>query len=119
MTPPRWQHPDKVFLKKVLSILTQRNDLLLVADKDPGVRDFYDKGMKAESMELSNPIVADYFKEKKKEDKRVVANVDAWRRSSYPYSVRTLFRFGGSLRYLAPPYWVSAGFPPSSVPSAV
>ncbi|WKX99407.1 hypothetical protein Q1695_014357 [Nippostrongylus brasiliensis] len=70
-----FEHPDKVVLKKVLSILTQKNELLVVADKDPDISGFYKKA-KAESLKLSNPIPADYFKEKK-ENKRVVVNVGA------------------------------------------
>lgn len=87
MHPPD-EHPEKAILKKVLSVLTQRNELLVVADKDPGIWEFYDQRTKAESLKVSNPILAEYFKEKKKEDKKAVSNFASYKRSFHPYSDR-------------------------------
>ncbi|CAJ0594194.1 unnamed protein product [Cylicocyclus nassatus] len=57
-------------LTKVVELLTQRNQLLTVADSNPDVWEFYDHHKKAESMEASNPILAAFLREKKKKEER-------------------------------------------------
>ncbi|KIH42635.1 hypothetical protein ANCDUO_27378, partial [Ancylostoma duodenale] len=57
-------------LTRAISMLTQRNELITVGDKDPDVFEFYDKYSKAESYQSSNPILAAFLREKKKKEEK-------------------------------------------------
>ncbi|VDL70627.1 unnamed protein product [Nippostrongylus brasiliensis] len=53
-------------LKKATSLLIERNEFLVSADKDPSVWEYYEMHRQAERFKTSNPILASYFKEKMK-----------------------------------------------------
>ncbi|KIH60813.1 zinc knuckle [Ancylostoma duodenale] len=74
-------------LSRAITLLTQRNELLTVADTDPEVFDFYDQHSRAESMQTSNPILAAFLREKKKkEDKKpAVSRAAVWKTRTHPY----------------------------------
>lgn len=99
------EHQVRTVLKKAGSLLAQRNEILVVADKDPGIWEFYEKRSKAESFKTSNPILAEYFKEKKKEDRKGLNPQVPWKRTFHPYPVRGQqpFRYGGAAWSPAPP----------------
>ncbi|CAJ0588768.1 unnamed protein product [Cylicocyclus nassatus] len=105
-------------LLKAITLLTQRNELLAVADTDPEVFDFYDQHSKAEAMQVSNPILAAFIREKKKKDDKKPAPTTTrssmWRARFLPYRP---FRFGGAARAPAPqnfqmPFQQGRPFPP-------
>ncbi|CAJ0601512.1 unnamed protein product [Cylicocyclus nassatus] len=65
----------KDYLRRAITLLTQRNELLTVADTDPEVFEFFDKQSKADAMQLTNPILAAFIREKKKkEEKKPIAS---------------------------------------------
>ncbi|VDO20310.1 unnamed protein product [Haemonchus placei] len=55
-------------LHQALTLLQQRNELLVIADSDPEVFEFYDQHSKAESLRSTNPILAAFLREKKKKE---------------------------------------------------
>ncbi|EYB92722.1 hypothetical protein Y032_0191g1334 [Ancylostoma ceylanicum] len=65
----------KKTLDRALELIRQRNELLVVADSDPAVFAFVDQRKKAEELETSNPVLAAYFKEKKK--RRTQESIDS------------------------------------------
>ena len=74
-------------LDKAMKLLRQRNELLVVADSDQAVFAFVDQRKKFEELETTNPVLAAYFKEKKKEEPRkVTTRSQAWKtRRPMPY----------------------------------
>ncbi|KAK6727345.1 hypothetical protein RB195_005189 [Necator americanus] len=74
-------------LGRAITLLTQRNELLTIADTDPDVFDFYDQHARTESMQTTNPILAAFLREKKKkEDKKpAVPRTAAWKTRRHPY----------------------------------
>ncbi|VDN23456.1 unnamed protein product, partial [Cylicostephanus goldi] len=74
------EEETKDSLRKAITLLTQRNEQLVVADTDPEVFDFCEKQSKADAMQLTNPILAAFIREKKKkeEKKPVVARGSVW-----------------------------------------
>ncbi|RCN48886.1 zinc knuckle [Ancylostoma caninum] len=86
-------------LSRAITLLTQRNELLTVADTDPEVFEFYDQHSRAESMQTSNPILAAFLREKKKkEDKKpTVSRAAVWKTRTHPYvHPGQPFRYGGA-----------------------
>ncbi|RCN38449.1 zinc knuckle [Ancylostoma caninum] len=87
-------------LAKAITLLTQRNELLVVADTDTEVFEFYDQHSKADSMQASNPILAAFLREKKKKEEKKPAQLvraTAWKSRFQPYAVpKQPFRFGGA-----------------------
>ncbi|WKX88995.1 hypothetical protein Q1695_008556 [Nippostrongylus brasiliensis] len=75
-------------LEKATSLLIERNEFLVAADKDPSVWEYYEMHRQAERFKTSNPILASYFKEKMKKYLR--------RQHS---SIRRHHSTGGSQRY--------------------
>ncbi|EYC17887.1 hypothetical protein Y032_0029g1938 [Ancylostoma ceylanicum] len=70
-------------LAKAITLLTQRNELLVVVDTDPEVFEFYDQHSKADSMQASNSILAAFLivrEKKKKEEKKPaqIVRATAW-----------------------------------------
>ncbi|CAJ0603503.1 unnamed protein product [Cylicocyclus nassatus] len=57
-------------LQRAITLLTQRNELLVVADSDPDVFKFFEQQSKADSMQVSSPILAAFFRDKKKKEER-------------------------------------------------
>ncbi|KAL6729570.1 hypothetical protein Aduo_002984 [Ancylostoma duodenale] len=95
-------------LLKVIQLLTQRNELLAVADSDPDVWEFYDKHCKAESFQSSNPILAAFLREKKKKDERKPpVRAPVWKTRFQPYSTTRQQPFRGGEAAWAPasPYF--------------
>ncbi|KAK6725596.1 hypothetical protein RB195_004113 [Necator americanus] len=74
LTPLMEWAPDDFDIRsnlfRAITLLTQRNELLTIADTDPDVFDFYDQHAKAESMQTTNPILAAFFKRKRKRKKK-------------------------------------------------
>ncbi|EYC32564.1 hypothetical protein Y032_0003g1657 [Ancylostoma ceylanicum] len=99
------EYDIKSNLLQVITLLTQRNELLVVADKDPDVFEFYDKHTKAASMQSSNPILAAFILEKKKkeEKKPSTSKQSSWKPRFQPYPRFQPFRAGGAAWALAPP----------------
>ncbi|KAK6044974.1 hypothetical protein COOONC_17521 [Cooperia oncophora] len=58
----------KVSLNQVIGQLNQRNELLVIADTDPEVFEFYDQHSRAETLQSSNPILAAFLRERKKKE---------------------------------------------------
>ncbi|WKX88652.1 hypothetical protein Q1695_008353 [Nippostrongylus brasiliensis] len=90
---------------KASTLALQSNELLAAADKDPGIWEFYDQQCKAESFKYNNPILAKYFQEKKKEEKKTSSVGASAKRQFRPYPARAQqpFRFGGATWVLASP----------------
>ncbi|VDP37567.1 unnamed protein product [Heligmosomoides polygyrus] len=94
----------KESLMKAITLLTQRNELLTLADKDPDVWQHFDTYSKAQSMKISHPLLADYLMNKKAEEKKTHPKASAWKRSvSYGQRTSQPFRAGGATWALAPP----------------
>ncbi|KAK6755445.1 hypothetical protein RB195_014046 [Necator americanus] len=86
-------------LSRAITLLTQRNELLTIADTDPEVFEFYDQHAKTESMQTTNPILAAFLREKKKnEDKKpTVSRTAVWKTRRHPYMPPSQpFRYGGA-----------------------
>lgn len=89
----------KQVLAKALTMLSQRNELLVVADKDPDVFEFYDQHTRAETLQTSNPILAAFLREKKKSEvkKPPSGRAIAWKsRFNNSFVNKQPFRFGGA-----------------------
>ncbi|VDO71814.1 unnamed protein product [Heligmosomoides polygyrus] len=92
----------KASLLKAATLLTQRNELLTVADKDPAVWQSFDHYSQAESFEATNPFLANYLRKRKTDEKKVQERPN-WKRP-HPYGARDQpFRSGGATWALAPP----------------
>ncbi|KAK6061063.1 hypothetical protein COOONC_01275 [Cooperia oncophora] len=69
----------KASLVQVITQLSQRNELLVIADTDPDVFEFYDQHSRAETLQSSNPILAAFLRErKKKESKKPAPRSTMW-----------------------------------------
>ncbi|VDP05226.1 unnamed protein product [Heligmosomoides polygyrus] len=60
----------KATIAKAIQLLSQRNEIIVVADKDPAVWDFVEQHEKAASFKTSNPALAEFLKNVKKETPR-------------------------------------------------
>ncbi|KAK6023853.1 zinc knuckle, partial [Ostertagia ostertagi] len=91
-------------LIQAITALTQRNELLVVADKDPTVWEFFDRHSKAQKFEVSNSILAEFLKMDKKVEKKETVKKTSWTRP-HPYAAKGYqpFRQGGATWALAPP----------------
>ncbi|KAK6058887.1 zinc knuckle [Cooperia oncophora] len=84
----------RVNLGQMFGQLNQRNELLVIADMDPEMFEFYDQHSRAETLQSSNPILAAFLRErKKKESKKPAPRSTMWsklsQRSSVLFSVST------------------------------
>ncbi|EYC12635.1 hypothetical protein Y032_0046g1336 [Ancylostoma ceylanicum] len=79
-------------LDKAVDLLTKRNELLIIADGDPSVFNFYDQHKKAEG--TTDPILSAFLKKKEKEESSK-PKPSTWKVKRYePYPrVRMPFRF--------------------------
>ncbi|KAK5966950.1 hypothetical protein GCK32_013958 [Trichostrongylus colubriformis] len=57
-------------IAKAITHLIQRNELLVIADSDPEVFEYYDQHSRAESLKTSNPILASFLRDKKRRKSR-------------------------------------------------
>ncbi|KAK5969747.1 hypothetical protein GCK32_017298 [Trichostrongylus colubriformis] len=83
--------------------ITQRNELLAIADKDPTVWEYFEEHSKAQKFQVSNPILASFLKDRKKVEKKEPAKKGASFRP-HPYAgLFRPFRAGGAAWTPAPP----------------
>ncbi|VDP08971.1 unnamed protein product [Heligmosomoides polygyrus] len=66
------EHRVKDSLYKAITMLALRNELLVIAGKEPDVFEFYDQRTRAENLQVSNPILAGFIRTHKKETKKLV-----------------------------------------------
>ncbi|VDP15758.1 unnamed protein product [Heligmosomoides polygyrus] len=92
------EHSVKDSLNKAITMLAQRNELLVIADKEPEVFEFYDQRTRAENLQVSNPILADFIRTHKKETKKPVSERSTtWKpRFNESFLKRKPFRYGGA-----------------------
>ncbi|VDK59895.1 unnamed protein product [Cylicostephanus goldi] len=94
-------------LTKAVILLKQRNKLLIVADSDPDVWEFYDHHKKGETRQAFAPILTAPLREKKKEgQKKNLAQTQIWKSKFRPYKPHQQpFRVGEATWTPASPYF--------------